>query len=67
MPIAKADPRTSPGAQMERESMRRYLRREIARVNGAEAPEREGVLLETLRWLLTRSRRYSRRQPGLGR
>jgi hypothetical protein len=59
-----ADPKTSSGARLEREAMRRYLRRALCKAPSAEAfKSLEGVLA----WVMQRRARYDKASGGLGR
>lgn len=59
-----SDPKRSEGARMERESMRRYLRRRLGRGGN----EYYRLALEhALEWVMTRRKRYDKQAGGIGR
>lgn len=68
----KADPRTSDGAQTERDAVRKHLQRELKQRGSIEAQttDTDGyatALRDVLAWINARVKRYNKRPGGLGR
>lgn len=68
--MAKADPKLSEGARLERKAVLTYVRRKRRKMGetfGGLALGEAVVLDEVIAWMVQRESRYSARPGGLGR
>lgn len=66
--MAKADPKLSEGARLERKAVLTYLRRKLRQCATRETytEPMAAALTETIAWMVQRESRYSKRVGGLG-